>query len=793
MKKIGLLLWLFSPLAACGQTILTGTVKDSTSGLPVAGATLTTIPGHVAAITNGHGRFNLRIKGVSDSMSIYSLGYTPKVIALPDNSLPMVILIRHASSFLATFEVLGSGLATAATTLNRSELERSSGLSLQDALNTVPGVDMQSRSPWGGQRIIIRGYYPSVDNGRSDAENFGGLGYQLSIDNVPVTDATGTTVMDDIDFSTLGSVELIRGPSALYGSYTAGAVNLFTPVPRPGRSSFRETATAGSNGLFRTNTSFRSSNGNSDLWVNYGHQTYQGFRPHDASRKDYISVAGHLHLGHRESVSYYYSFNHSFEDLAGEIDSADFYHRKAISDSNYLANDAHVDIVSFRTGITNQYQFNIHFSSQTTLFATGSSLDQHFAHGFNNNENLNFGGRAAFNYQGKTGPVAINGTIGAFFQQSSQNSQGNFILPLIQPPFSPSSPYDIPSDLHNTASNSYLFTQWWAGLPAQISLTLDGSLSFNTFSTRNLLASNVLYLNNPVFTRKFSPVFAPGLTLLKAWGSLMTTSVSINLGYAPPTISQMTTTAGQVDTRLNPESAVQYEISAKSTQNKNRKFFWQLSLFDLNITNRLVQETANSISYFTNAGREENRGMELEAGYDALRAGQGAIKRVHPWISYAYSDFTYLDFMDYGKSSAGQDSLLVNYSGNRVAAVPPNVLNLGLDIDTRPGIYFSGTDRYVDKTPLDFNNANYMKPYDLLSAKIGYRKDLGRHFSMDIYLGADNLLNSTWYSFLFVGQNIQELAQGNDPNISHGGGDGYILPAPYRATAYGGASIKYIP
>lgn len=84
-----------------------------------------------------------------------------------------------------------------------------------------------------------------------------------------------------------------------------------------------------------------------------------------------------------------------------------------------------------------------------------------------------------------------------------------------------------------------------------------------------------------------------------------------------------------------------------------------------------------------------------------------------------------------------------------------------------------------------------MKAYSLLAARIGYKKQFG-HVAVDVFAGADNLLNATYYSAIFVGQNIQELAQGTDPYIKNGGGDGYILPAPFKATFYGGASVRYI-
>jgi len=84
-----------------------------------------------------------------------------------------------------------------------------------------------------------------------------------------------------------------------------------------------------------------------------------------------------------------------------------------------------------------------------------------------------------------------------------------------------------------------------------------------------------------------------------------------------------------------------------------------------------------------------------------------------------------------------------------------------------------------------------MKAYSLLNARLGFRKQFNYHFGLDVFAGADNITSSTYYSMVFVGQSIQELGQANDPYITGGGGDGYILPAPYKATFYGGLSIKY--
>ncbi|HUX84327.1 MAG TPA: TonB-dependent receptor [Chitinophagaceae bacterium] len=790
MKPLSFLLVLLMPLAGSSQYKLSGTIRDRTTRHPLALAEISILNSDISTVSDDKGQFTLEASSDFDSIRVILIGYELLKVEVKTNSRPISILVRSIPVRLHALEVNGLRSPGSAATLTQEELERYSGLSLRDALNTIAGVDMQSRSPWGGQHILIRGYYPSADNGRTDGENFNGLGFQLSIDNIPVTDATGLTIMDDIDFSNLGRVEVFKGPSPLQGSYTAGAVQLFTPVPAPDETSISQEFLGGSYGLVRTNTTFQSSAGNSDLWINYGHQGYTGFRPNDASRKDFASVAGHLYEGSRQILSYYISYNHSYEELAGEIDSADFYARKAVSDSDYLENNSHVEIESFRAGVTQQYRFNSHLGTMATLFATGSTLNQRFAHGFNKEENLNFGGKLSLNFTGGNARLRTTGITGISFQQSGQNAQGNFILPFISPPFGPSTPFDIPSDAQNHAMNLDFFSQWQFLFPSQILLTAGAGLNFNGFQTQNLLSGQNIFLDNPVLTRSFPLKFSPGISLLKTFHSRVSVYGSVNWGYAPPTLSQMTNSAGKVDTRLLPESSVQYEAGTKGSQNR---LTWALALFDLDITHRLVQETAHSESFYTNAGEERNLGAEFSGTYALWNDTQRMVSAIRPWISWAWSDFRYVDFRDYVPSSTGNDSTVADYSGNKVAGVSPFVLNLGVDLKFRSGFYGTATYRHVGQVPVTFDNSSFMKPYDLLSAKLGYRHNLNRHFAVDAFLGADNILGSTYYSFLFVGQNIQELAQANDPHVTNGGGDGYILPAPYKATAYGGATITYTP
>ncbi|MDP4845550.1 MAG: Plug domain-containing protein, partial [Salibacteraceae bacterium] len=68
-----------------------------------------------------------------------------------------------------------------------------------------------------GQQINIRGYGNGVGF-RGASNNFDGQGTKIYLNGIPLTDAEGITVLDDIDFASLGNVEVVKGPAgSLYG------------------------------------------------------------------------------------------------------------------------------------------------------------------------------------------------------------------------------------------------------------------------------------------------------------------------------------------------------------------------------------------------------------------------------------------------------------------------------------------------------------------------------------------------------------------------------------------------
>ncbi|MEO7217352.1 MAG: TonB-dependent receptor [Gemmatimonadaceae bacterium] len=772
MNRLLTVLLAFVPAIVFAQGSVHGTVVDQLTGNPVAGASVTATGTQLSTATNDDGEFNLSSSATITNVTISRSGYATLEVPVTSSSSALRIRLTPRTE-LAGVQVIATKPLPSTAVLTKHDLDRADGLSLENSINTLPGVFMQSRTPFGGARITLRGYYPSTSG---NSPNSNGLGYQVFLNDIPLTDATGTTILDDVDYSSLGNVEVIKGPaSSQYSSAIGGTVKFNTTKPAPDQTSFGQQIIGGSYGLVRTNSNFQTATTNSDLDLNYGHQTYDAFRPHSASVKDYVRASGDLTVNNNQTLSAYFSYNRSFEELAGEIDSSDYYNRSALSNPAYLANDSHIAMTSFLAGVTDNYQINNHFTNQTTVYGTGRTSGQPFAHGFTDANQFSFGARSKFGYSAQLGAVGVSGTVGGMLQRTNITSNGVFIIPA--PPYP-----ERPTDQENYATNASLFTEWTFAMPQQFVVTVGANVDKDEFGIRNMLKANQLFDTTSLKVRSFKAVINPRITVTKGFAGGASVYASVSSGYSPPLLSNTIANNGTVNLSLKPERAVQYEIGTHGSLFSNR-LAGQLSLFDIENTDKLVNQTENSVTFTTNAGKQRNRGAEASLSFLAIDNPDATVTTLRPWASYTFTDATFIDFKSDNNAGPGT----VDFSGNAVPRVPRNMVNAGLDIATKHGVYFNTTYQYVDQVPVTFDNSTYVRSYDLLNAKIGIQRRVDKHWSLDLSGGADNILGSTYYSFLFVGPNYTGLATAN----SGGRGDGYIIPAPYKATVYSNLSLRY--
>ena len=151
------------------------------------------------------------------------------------------------------------------------------GLSLSEVLDQVPGLIVSNRNnPSMGDKITIRGI--------GSRASFGVRGIKIIYDGIPLTFADGQSELNNLDFSSIGSIEVLHGPaSSLYGNAAGGVINIESQNPSGKAVSVNPSFTAGSFGLRNYNIKASGTLNRFSYLLSLNKLLYNGFREHSSA------------------------------------------------------------------------------------------------------------------------------------------------------------------------------------------------------------------------------------------------------------------------------------------------------------------------------------------------------------------------------------------------------------------------------------------------------------------------------------------------------------------------------
>ena len=244
MRNLLIAACLLGILPAFAQTTIRGRVLDASSKNPLQGASIS-FAGKGGTITDQDGNFAIEC-GKTNRITISFVGYVTQTYGIKNCNDQINISLDPNAEAMSHVEITSSSnpnksllfQPASITKLSPTELRRGTGIFIDEAINAnVPGVTMNRRTVAAGQQFNIRGYGNGVRGTNGVNSNFDGQGYKVYLNGIPITDAEGITLMDDIDFGSVGNVEVVKGPSGtLYGLAIAGVVNLKTIKPEKGKT-----------------------------------------------------------------------------------------------------------------------------------------------------------------------------------------------------------------------------------------------------------------------------------------------------------------------------------------------------------------------------------------------------------------------------------------------------------------------------------------------------------------------------------------------------------------------------
>lgn len=750
MKKnfLTLLLLIFS-VSSFAQVVVSGKVVDADVQQALPGASVT-VKGKVdkGTVTDANGKFSIRMDANADAIEVSFIGYEPIKIKLGAITQNLTISLVSSSEDLNEVQVIGFATerslqetSASISLLTAKDLSKQNATSLTQSLNNLPGIRID-QSGLDNQRITIRGIGAN--------SNFGNRGIKVYFNDIPLTEPDGFTRLEALDFTTIGRVEIIRGPaSSLYGTANGGVMNFTSEKAPYGGTSVQAGQLFGSYGLARTGVVFKHGSEKANIYASTTSQGSDGYRFNNRTDRDNVNFAGQFFLTSK------FSINTVFARLHDNVKSP-----LGLTYDQVKADPAQDAIVSAgkrasifgtgrdqtftRWGVNAKYEISNALKISASYFGGKSDQLSNSLTGpattftsFGSSEGV----RAIATFKPKMDKFQIGLNAGVEYQNFLQdginfgvtvNALDNSIAKNARPGAS----------VVNGGSNTLYFIQGDFEITPKTILTLGTSfISYNYYRTDRLN-------NNLTDNKDFNNQLAPRIAINQNFGDFLALRTSFSKGFSPPILNEATGANGKFNPLLDASSSQQFEVGARGSLLKKR-LTYDVAYYNMQIENELVTETRDFAPVARNAGKTTRNGIEVSLSYDAIKAeDKQAITLLRYRASFTSQDFKYDSYkketiyslsapfytglaatpglpaasaasfrdiatrLDNGdgitepkkfldpETNTFKGILTEDYSGKNIPGYAPIMFNLGVDIESEMGIYATMNYNFVDKTEL---------------------------------------------------------------------------------------------
>ncbi|WP_298547605.1 TonB-dependent receptor [uncultured Aquimarina sp.] len=758
MKKIILLLFLFLYYVTNAQFNISGLVIDNTTLTHIKNATIVDVETGNKTFSNNNGTFNFISNG---TIEISFSGYqTKKIIITNDQSItislnPDINLLQEVIINSQSISLQKKYATDAVAIISNQEINRGNTIELNPILNKVPGVFMQNGT-LNTNRITIRGI---------GARNlFGTANIRTYFGDIPLTDGNGESSIEDLELASISRIDIHKGPSSSsYGVGLGGTILLRPEFIDRQATEAVFSSSLGSYGLSRNIAKIAIGSKKSTVNIIYSNNHFDGYRDNNTYNRNTVTVTSSIHSGEKNN----FSIIASYVDLKAEIPSSlnqdDFDNNPRNAAFTWGQSQAFEDIMYGILGLTWKHDYNQSFSQHTSIFTS-----------FRNNYEPR-----PFNILKET-----SNTIGI---RSRIVGVSNFLNKKWN--------WTAGGELFLDFYNGKTFENLYEDFPIGTGSVLGNQLSdldekrnyYNVFAETNLKLNDKLQFNLGIHLNQtffdiddeflsdnedssgsfdFDPILSPKVGLNYQLNSNFILFGNIAHGFSTPTTSETLLPDGVFNPDIRPEIGWNYEIGTRYKFLKS-KLYGSISIYTLRVQDLLVTRRTEEDNFFAiNAGKTIHNGIEAALNYRLLKTRQ---TQLNLFINATINDYEFDDFVD----------LDADFSGNDVTGVPSHVINLGIDLITKKGIYGNLNFQTVGEIPANDQNTVFSNHYELLHGKIGYTNTIGKHVFYDLFLGANNILDTKYASQLQI--NARGFG-GNAPR--------YFYPGlPFNM--YGGINIKY--
>ncbi|SEW18366.1 iron complex outermembrane recepter protein [Chitinophaga sp. YR573] len=631
---------------------------------------------------------------------------------------------------------------TSSAVITPQQLQLQQGTTLLPALNNIPGVRMEERSP-GSYRLSLRGSLL-----RSP---FGIRNVKIYMDEIPLTDAGGNTYLNLADAGSFDGIEVLKGPDGSQFGANSGGVLIFHPAGSlPDTNHIKGDIQGGSYGLFHEQAAWQQQWGNYRMNLYQAVQHSDGYRVNSALKRYYVQTDQQWQYNAHNRlklIAFYSDLDyHTPGGLTAAQAAADPKAARPATATlpGAVTQQAGIHNKTALGGLVHESQLSDHWQHVISVYGSNTHFENPFITNFEARDENTFGARTYIALQnqaiGNTN-IHLDWTTGIEWQQTGSdiNNYGNR-----------AGKRDTVQAASNiTARQYFYFTSLTFHLSKQLLAEAAASLNYFNYSFNDESAGGT-------GKKKFSPQLMPRFSLSYLITPEFAARATVSRGYSTPSIAEVRPTDNVINTSLQAETGWNYEAGLR-LNNRHNRYQLDASVFYYHLQDAIVRKLHDDGNeYYINAGGTRQSGVEVQGMTWIQEPAQtGFLRGTQLQGSYTYSHFLFSDYNAVGK----------DYSGNALTGVPKHTVTAGLLLQFPAHVSLFTQYTFTDKLPLDDANTTYAKQYHLLQCKVSW--ELCKRVA--VYAGADNLLNQ-FYSL------------GNDLNAV---GNRYYNPSPTR-NYYGG-------
>lgn len=625
--------------------------------------------------------------------------------------------------------------------LSGGELQRFNNTSVLPAVNIVPGVRMEERSP-GSYRFSIRG--------SSLRSPFGVRNVKAYWNGLPFTDGGGNTYLNLLDFSSIGSMEIIKGPGgSLYGAGTGGVLLLKSPDVK--QDQIQASSVFGSYGLQRYLVGGQLKRDNLSANVQFAHQRSDGYREQSALKRNALNADVKFRVGDRGTLTSTVIFSNLFYETPGGLNQAQY---DADPSQARPAAGPSLGAVDARAAVTNEtifggfiydHDWNNQWSTTVGVYGGFSAFENPTIRNYESREETNIGMRTHTVYRMFRNQSSVGGkiTFGGEYQHfaSPISVFGNVagVRDTVQ----------VRDDVTSTAG--LVFAQGDIEFPGGFFVTAGASVNFLRYGFERVAPDPRV-----IQERTFDAVFSPRLAVLRKFSEALSVFASYSDGFSPPSLAEVRPSTNTFSNSLKAETGNNLEAGARGMFSD--RFGYDIVVYDFRLRNTIVvQRNDEGADYFVNAGKTSQRGIEALASYD-FGSEDAFLSRFKVWASYAYQHYRFKEYVIIDE----------DFSGNALTGIAPTVFSSGLDVDFKKRFSANLTLNYVDHIPLNDANTAFADAYVLLGLRTAWNTVLKETSRFEVFAGIDNALD-------------ERYSLGNDLNAFGGRFYNTAMPRNYYA------------